>query len=59
MKFETQVEYTLLTDVFQDKLSDRVTKQLQKGWILYGQPIVAYKGTTTEYCQALVLTEHQ
>lgn len=59
MKFETQVEYTLLTDMFPDKLSDRTTELLQNGWILYGQPMVVHNGTTMEYSQALVLTEHK
>ena len=59
MKFETQIEYTLLTDMFPEKLSGRITELLQEGWILYGQPMVVNKGTSTEYSQALVLTEHK
>lgn len=57
MKFKKQIEYTLLTDAFADRLSDQITDLLLKGWTLYGQPMVVHNGSTTEYSQALVLLE--
>ena len=54
------MDYLLLAETNSSVLSKKVTEYLNKGWVLYGSPMVAF-GNVDEWChfQAIIYDKYR